>query len=267
MRLREQGHRPAGGDKRAEEIRDEHLDQGGGIVASSSPRHDDIGRDRRRDAGREDVARQHGAIDMAGGVTGQDDVDERDHQGGDEDERHGLDEDVEPPVEHVGNQFLSGNAETGDQEDDRHGAVQNTVLGVDDAAVARDVGEEVCQQAHNSHSDQEPLAQEEQENGLEEVSFATMMMTPAVTAMAHLENDKRAEDAQEGVSFLSLSERAEQGQIGVLRPAFHTDGNTIQPNGAGVLELYFIELIGERAGDKMAAGGSRLFVLPVCTPD
>lgn len=47
---------------------------------------------------------------------------------GDEDKADTLDDQVQPPVEQIFAEFLSGQLQPTDEEDDGHGAIENAVL-------------------------------------------------------------------------------------------------------------------------------------------
>lgn len=79
---------------------------------------------------------------------------------------------MQSPVEEVNNELFSRHAETGDQENEGHCAVENAIFGADDAAALGDVGEIVGQDAGDSDADEEPLVEDEEGDGFEGLCYA-----------------------------------------------------------------------------------------------
>lgn len=161
--VRNQGDGPRRADDGAKHVAEEDLDEGGGLVAAGRARHDDVGGDGGGDARREQPADEHGAVDNARRVACVDDAHEDVDADGADDEAEALHQHVEAPVECVDEEGAGRKAEPADEEDDGYGPVQNAVLGADDAAVRRDVWEEVGQQADEAEPKHQPLREEELE--------------------------------------------------------------------------------------------------------
>lgn len=79
---------------------------------------------------------------------------------------------MQSPIKEVDDKLFSRHAEPGDQENEGHCAIENAILGADDAAALGDVGEIVGQDAGDSDADEEPLVEDKKGDSLEGSCYA-----------------------------------------------------------------------------------------------
>lgn len=96
-------------------------------------------------------------------------MNESHHDGRDEEEGSHLDQRMKSPVKELLEQFLARDAEPGNEEDDCHRAVEDAILGPDDAAMFGYVWEVVGQDAHDADANKEPLMEDEEGGRFEDL--------------------------------------------------------------------------------------------------